>query len=384
VAIRRLFLAVLLACGLNGAARAAEWSLSALEGDARSFVNGEWTALRAGDAIARDHLVESRGRLHVTQGGDTLDVAPGAKLRLEGETYRLVRLFEGSLGVTVEPDKARPFLLMTTFAQITTEGAGFDVTAEPFGATVAVREGVVEVTDLTNRALVDVKQGEILHLRAGRTNAPALAAAGNSATAPTAPKPAPTPEALTKISALDHLSTGAIRPAARGDARLADEALERLRDEKRKANLGKADPRTFAVAAAITRELLEGVKYEPEPWDDSFQWTEVENGELRLKPLWKIFAHLAAPESYEFWFLTFTLCLLLGALATTITEKSGFGVFGSTMLVILAFALAILVRDLLFRHGANISIEPYMTVGMMIAAMPALLLGGVAVRHRFP
>jgi uncharacterized membrane protein YeaQ/YmgE (transglycosylase-associated protein family) len=376
-----------MACGLNSAALAVDWSLTALDGEARSFGLGEWTALRVGDAIARDGVVETHGRLLATRGGDALDFAPGAKLRLEGETYVLVRLFEGSLAATVEPDKARPFMVMTTFAQITTEGAAFGVTAEPFGATVAVREGAVEVTDLTTHATVEVKQGQVLHLRAGRAGGlaasgyPALAATGDALADARA---APPPEVLTKILALDHLSTGAIRPAARGDERLAEEALQRLRDEKRKAGLGKADPRTFAIAAAITRELLTGFEYEPEPWDDSFQWTTVENGEVRLKPLWKIFLHLEAPESYEFWLLAFMVCLLLGALAKAITDKSGFGVFGSTVLVMLAFALAILVRDLFFRNGANLSVEPYLTVVMMLTAMTAFLLGGVATARRSP
>ena len=167
-----MIFAVLLIFGLNGAARAAEWSLVALDGDARSFVYGEWKALRLSDAVARDHDVESQGRLSVTRDGDALDFAPGSKLRLEGETYVLVRLFEGSLDATIKPNKARPFLLMTTFAQVTTEGATFDVTTEPFGAVVAVREGEVEVTDLTTRVRVEVKQGQFLHLRAAERNRP--------------------------------------------------------------------------------------------------------------------------------------------------------------------------------------------------------------------
>ena len=194
----------------------------------------------------------------------------------------------------------------------------------------------------------------------------------------------PAPELSTKIVALDQLSTGAIRPVSKGDSRSDDETLARLRDEKRKASAGKADARTFAVAAAITRELFEDFQYEPEPWDNGFQWTQVENGERRLKPLWRIFSQVEAPEAYEFWSMVFVVSLLLGAFSTTITEKSGFGVTGSTMLVILAFALAILVRDLFLRNAANIAIEPYLTVGMMIAGMTVVLLGGVAARRHLP
>ena len=387
----RLFLALaalLFAFCSPGAAQTSDWSIGALEGDARGFVMGAWKPLHAGEPLARNHVVETLGRLRVASGGDLLDFAPGSKLQLEGESYALVRLIQGAVEATVEAKPGRPFMVMTTFAQVATSGAAFSVVTQAYGATVVVRDGSVSVTDLTDRTTVEVKQGETLHLRAGRGAAPVATGVPISATPAdlkaAAPAPAPVdPELANKILSLDHLSTGAIRPLTKAEAQMTDDAVEKLRQEKRKLNLAKPDPRAVAAVQAIERELLTGFQYEPEPWEDNFRWTEVEDGEVKLKPLWKVFARLEAPEAYEFWLLVCTSCLLLGLLATAITAKSGFGVLGSTTLVALGFALAILARDLWFRGGANVGIEPYLTLCMMLATMTAFLLGGVSVRHRF-
>src|SRR5437763_11606466 len=116
-----------------------------------------------------------------------------------------------------------------------------------------------------------------------------------------------------------------------------------MHEEQKSATLGKADPRAVAAAARSTRELFSDFDVEVEPWDDSFQWTEVENGEVRLKPIWRIMLALGGAQSMEFWFLAFVTCLFLGSVASAIMEKSGFGLGGSTLLVMLAFATALLI-----------------------------------------
>jgi hypothetical protein len=63
-------------------------------------------------------------------------------------------------------------------------------------------------------------------------------------------------------------------------------------------------------------------------------------------------------------------------------RDAGLGGFANTVIVMLAFAAAILVRDAFFRAGANIAVEPFMSIGMMLGAMPLLLLGGAFAKLR--
>src|SRR5437763_9326869 len=157
-----------------------------------------------------------------------------------------------------------------------------------------------------------------------------------------------------------------------------------MHEEQKSATLGKADPRAVAAAARSTRELFSDFDVEVEPWDDSFQWTEIENGELRLKPLWRILLTLGGAEYLEFWFLAFVACLFLGAISSAIMERAGFGVFGSMLLVAFAFAFAILIRDVFFRAGANVAIEPFLSIGMMLGLMTTTLLSGAFAKQRLP
>ena len=77
-------------------------------------------------------------------------------------------------------------------------------------------------------------------------------------------------------------------------------------------------------------------------------------------------------------------CLFLGAISNAIMEKSGFGLAGGTLMVMAAFATALLIRDAFFRAGANLALEPFLSIGMMLCAMTLLLLSGVFAKLRLP
>ncbi len=132
----------------------------------------------------------------------------------------------------------------------------------------------------------------------------------------------------------------------------------------------------------IESDLLQGIDVDSEPLDDNFQWTEVEDGKVRLKPLWRIIVGLSGGEAYEFWALSIVVCTLLGALTSALMKDVGMGPVLNTAIIMLAFATAILVRDAFFRDASNITIEPFMSMGMMLGAMPLLLLGGAFTKFK--
>ena len=402
VALRGFILTLICVIFAASAAKAQDWRIAEIAGTARVFASGEWASLHSGASLEPNAIVQtdSDGRLRLASAEIALDVAENAKFRIDGEASPLLRLFDGGLGV----DASAPVVVMTTYAAAETADADFALVAEPYGSTVAVRRGLVKVTDLTTRKTVELRDGQILKLRAGQ--------AAVALTAPAGPQALATAQSVaagrmgaeppqTKIALLDRTSTGAIRPDAAANAiaalrasaparsgaasaRLAEEAADAVHEERGKAKLGKADPRAVAAAARISRELFRDIDVEVEPWDDSFQWTEVERGELRLKPIWRVMGALEGAQSVEFWFLVFVACLFLGAIANAIMERSGFGLVGTTLLVMAAFATALLIRDLFFRAGANLAIEPFLSLGMMLSAMTLLLLSGAFAKVRLP
>jgi hypothetical protein len=183
-------------------------------------------------------------------------------------------------------------------------------------------------------------------------------------------------------AALDRSSLGGVGPAgkAKGDPKADRDAVDAARDFKGKP--GKASARDMATATAVTRELMQDPEYEVDPLDDSYQWTQVEDGVVRLKPIWRVIADLHGAERYQFWIIVAFACLGLGGLAGFALQNAGLGLTGNTLLVMTAFAAAILVRDLFFRSGGYIQSEPYLSLGLMLGAMPAFLLAGAAAKLR--
>jgi hypothetical protein len=98
--------------------------------------------------------------------------------------------------------------------------------------------------------------------------------------------------------------------------------------------------------------------------------------------LWRVILGLSEAEAYEFWALWIAVCTLLGALTSALMKDVGMGPVLNTAIVMLAFAAAIPVRDAFFREASNIAIEPFMSVGMMLGAMPLMLLGGAFTKFR--
>jgi hypothetical protein len=63
------------------------------------------------------------------------------------------------------------------------------------------------------------------------------------------------------------------------------------------------------------------------------------------------------------------VCLILGGVTNAVLQETGFGSLFNALLVMTAFAAAILVRDVFFRAGDNLALEPYLSMGMMLAAL---------------
>ncbi len=376
----------------GGAASAQDWTL--VEGSARAFASAEWTQPMVGAPLPKAALLqtEADGGALVARGDDRLRLNPRSKIRIEGDdpADALVRVFEGVVGATESAAVGKHFVVMTSFASFAAKGAVFGVATDAAGTTLTVRRGLVSATDFATQTTVDVTDGQTfraLRGRAGTVQAapgatdPAALAAKEAAGRAAPGQEASSGEAAAPAPGVDRNATGAIKPSA-GSAKMAEDAAGAVHEEKRKAKLGKADARTAAAVQSIEKDLFQDIDVEAEPWSDDFKWTQVEDGEIRLKPIWRIILGLSGAEAYEFWALFSLTCLMLGGLTNAVLKDAGFGAVLNGVLVMLAFAVAILVRDAFFRGGDNISLEPFLSVGMMLGAMPALLLSGAFAKVR--
>jgi hypothetical protein len=393
----RIFAALLCITLTSHAASASDWTIVALRGAGRAFADGEWTALHVGDTLPRggELRTEAGARLLAGGDGDILSVAPGARFDVEADADRsLVRVFDGEIQVAERDERDKRFIVMTSAAALVAKGAEFGVVADSNGAVVTVRRGLVLATDLATRQTIEIRAGQTYRARLGHAQtveitagadpaprAPEGAAAGSAADGTASPAGAST-SAEAKAGELDRVATGAIPAGAKGDARLAEEAADAVHEQRRKAKLGKADPRAVAAAERIESELFRDIDVETEPWDDDFQWTEMEHGEVRLKPITRIVLGLKGAESFEFWVLSLLVCLILGGLANAVLQETGFGPLFNATLVMTAFAAAIVLRDLYCRAGSNLALEPFMSMGMMMTAMPVMLLSGAFAKMR--
>jgi hypothetical protein len=380
MALRATVLALLGLVFASFAAQAQDWSVRSLDGSARLFAHGEWAPAAVGDPVIPDVLVETAGPMRLARGAQSLDLGAGARIRIETEEATLLRAFEGPLDATIDVGDGEPFLVMTTYASIEARAAIFALVAARDGADLAVRDGLVRVTSLTDRRSFELRAGESVRLRRGVAEADVQALkAGDPAPA----KPQPVGETASGAAPLDRRAVGALGAGGKADPKARQEAVDAVRDFKGKGKKGKANPDDMKTAVAVTRELMQDPEVELEPWDESYQWTEVDDGVVRLKPISRVIAELHGAERYEFWALVAFASLGLGALAGFAMQNAGLGLTGNTLLVMTAFVAAILVRDLFFRDGSLIGIEPYLSLGMMLAAMPAFLLAGAAAKTRF-
>jgi hypothetical protein len=385
MALRAALLALLWLISTSLPAAAQDWAINSLDGSARIFARGEWAPANVGDPIIPAVLIETEGRMRLARGAQSLDLGAGARIRIENEDAALVRAFEGALGATVDVGAGESFVVMTTYASIEARAAIFGLVAGRDGADLAVRDGAVRVTDLTNRRSFELRAGQSVRLRRGVAEAdirspeagdPAMAAA------PEKPQGGGSDAAAAKsAAALDPRSVGALGRADKADAKANPQAVDAVRALKDKK--AKANPQDVATAVAVGRELFQDPEVELKPWDDSYQWTEVDDGVVRLKPISRVIAELHGAERYEFWLLVVFASLGLGGLAGFAMQSAGLGLTGNTLLVMTAFVAAILVRDLFFRDGALVEIEPYLSLGMMLAAMPAFLIAGAVAKARF-
>ena len=393
----RIFAALLCIALTTGAAREPDWKIVSLRGTGRAFTDGEWTTLSVGDVLPKggELRTEAGARLLAGRDSDILSVAPMARFDVEGDGERsLVRVFDGAIGLVEHDEQGKRFIVMTSAAALVAKGAEFDVVANPAGAVVSVRRGLVLATDLATRQTIEVRAGETFRVQLGHAGTlektvnadPALRAAEDAAgradgTAPLADASA---SRQAEAGGLDRASIGAIPGGgAKSDAKLAEKAADAVHEQRRKAKLGKADPRAVAAAERIESELFRGIDVETEPLADDFQWTEMEHGQLRLKPITRIVLGLKGAESYEFWVLLLLVCLILGGMTNAVLQDTGFGPLFNATLVMAAFAAAIVLRDLYFRAGSNLTLEPFMSMGMMLTAMPVLLLSGAFAKMRW-
>jgi hypothetical protein len=387
----RFFAAMLLFALTIPAASAEDWKVLSLQGTGRAFAGGEWTTLEVGETPPNRATLRTGtdGRLVIGREGDVLSVAAISGIDIESDEAReLVRVFDGAMGVVERDAPGKRFLVMTSSASLVPRGAEFGVVADATGAVVTVRSGLVEASDLATRRTVEVRAGQTFRALVGRAGVvektepadPALQAAKDAAERASSE----TGEAASAASGLDRIPTGAI-PAGSGkaDAKLVEDAANAVHEQRVRAKLGKADPRAVAAVERMERDLFQEIDVETEPWKDDFKWTETDAGEVVLKPISRIVAGLQGTESYEFWVLFILVCLILGGMTNAVLQEAGFGSLCNAVIVMTAFVAAVLVRDLFFRAGSNLALEPFLSMGMMLAAMPVLLLSGAFAKMRW-
>jgi hypothetical protein len=389
--IRTLLLALFSLGVPLGAAHAEDWRVQTVQGQARLFSAGAWSAAQPGALLPPGAIVETGdgGRALVLRDRDSIDVAAAAKIRIEGDDAltTTVRDFAGVVGVSESAAENKRFLVMTAHASALAQGAVFGVVTDPHGTTITVASGLVSVTDLSRRSTVDLGPGQTARIRLGQAAAllaPAEADAASAAAHDAAARLQPGGPPIATETPGDPRALGALKSDAKGanQAKAVDQATAELHELRGKAKLGKGDPKTVAAVGRMAEELMRDVDVETDPWNDDFKWTEVENGELRLKPIHRVVLGLSGSEALQFWTLALMISFILGMLTKSILKEAGFGMAMNTGLVMLAFIVAVLIRDAFFRAQEFIAAEPFLSLGMMIGAMPLLLLSGAFAKLR--
>ncbi len=167
----RLLVILATLLGFAAPAWAEDWIATKLRGMAEVQIEGVWTPLARGDAVADQQLVRTLGdsRLELTRGADVIALGPHTQVRIEDDAatrYTLVRQDFGTVEVEAEVRDTKHLEVRTKFLAAVVKGTHFIVTADDTGAAVEVTHGLVAVQSLSNNYSADIPAGNSARIAA--------------------------------------------------------------------------------------------------------------------------------------------------------------------------------------------------------------------------
>ena len=158
-------LALICACLFASGARAEDWKVTRLDGQASIFKDGDWSKLSSGDLVPSEAQVKTAADSSVTvsRGEESLRLAPKTQIQIQerkSPAKTVIRQNSGALGVDLPGGASRPVTIQTQFAAVEVKDAAIGMIAEPAASTILVRRGSVDV--------VDIAHGKTATLAAGR------------------------------------------------------------------------------------------------------------------------------------------------------------------------------------------------------------------------
>ena len=334
---------VLLLLALAVAPACAEtWRVTLAVGAPSQFQAGAWAALKPGDTLPERALVRTgdADRLELESEAGLVALGPGAELQtedgLDGKSLNL-RAHAGVIAVRDHGASTKPLRLFTPFMVVAAPGAAYAVTVEKQRSGLVVAQGAATAMEIAHGVRREVASPgfAFVPLQSGKS------------------------------------------------LEVADPSLEvarRLADSLGAAPLAPAEP--TASSLPEFRAAAENARAEPEPagWFDyvtdpaHMVWTEAREGEAVMIPLLKLALGLRGADAWLFWPGVLFGYLLAGFLIQMALGEMGFGGLGNTVLALAWSAAGLTIRDAGFVSASFLAYEPLLSLGLVLAPIPFVVV----------
>ncbi len=143
----------------------AQWRVDRLIGGVFVQKQGAWVPLSRGAMIdaGASVLSDQTGRAVFMRGSESIELAPGTAIRIQGEgggQMTTVILQQGQVAVNADKKNFQHFSVQTPYLAAIVKGTVFVVRSGGGRASVDVIEGLVQVQDVTHGLVTDVAAGQ--------------------------------------------------------------------------------------------------------------------------------------------------------------------------------------------------------------------------------
>lgn len=142
-----------------------DWVADQLRGRVFMFDAGEWVLLERGDVISDDRHIRTTGNGRVTfvRGNESIEVSSQTQIRIVDSSqtkFTTVMQDFGTVAVEADVEQVQHFAVQTTLLAAVVKGTRFSVTSKDGWSKVDVGHGLVEVRDLMNEVMTNIKPGQ--------------------------------------------------------------------------------------------------------------------------------------------------------------------------------------------------------------------------------
>lgn len=163
--LRRLIAVLVMALLLTGPAFAADWVVTRLRGAVEILIEGNWVALKRGDAVANEQMVRTlaTGHVELQRNLEVVTLGANSEIRIltDAETgYTTVLQDFGRVEIDAEAKRVKHFEVKNPYLAAVVKGTHFVVTSDTDGASVMVDRGAVQVQSITSERMTTIRVGQ--------------------------------------------------------------------------------------------------------------------------------------------------------------------------------------------------------------------------------